>query len=104
MRWLGRFAGNLALTLLARGGVYIAGGIVPGWGAVFDGALFRQGFEEKAPFAPMLTQIPTFVNRHPQPGLLGLARLGSVIRPHLLLEARFPASGVGRPVPPHSMM
>ena len=82
-RWLGRFAGNLALTLLARGGVYIAGGIVPGWGAAFDGALFREGFEDKAPFATMLAQIPTFVIRHPQPGLLGLARLGSVIRPHI---------------------
>ncbi|HKY91765.1 MAG TPA: glucokinase, partial [Nevskiaceae bacterium] len=30
-RWLGRVAGDLALTLVAKGGVYIAGGIVPGW-------------------------------------------------------------------------
>jgi glucokinase len=76
-RWLGRFAGNLALTLLAKGGVYIAGGIVPGWGASFDAALFRQGFEDKAPFASLLAQIPSFVITHPQPGLLGLARLAS---------------------------
>ncbi len=76
-RWLGRLAGNLALTLLARGGVYIAGGIVPGWGADFDTGLFREGFEDKAPFASTMAQMPTFVITHPQPGLLGLARLAS---------------------------
>ena len=76
-RWMGRFAGNLALTLLARGGVYIAGGIVPGWGVAFDGALFRLGFEDKAPFGALLAEIPAYVIRHPQPGLLGLARMAS---------------------------
>lgn len=76
-RWMGRFAGNLALTLLARGGAYIAGGIVPGWGKDFDAVLFRQGFEDKPPFAPIMAEIPAFVITHPQPGLLGLARLAS---------------------------
>lgn len=76
-KWLGRFAGNLALTLLARGGLFIAGGIVPGWGETFDSALFRQCFEDKAPFEATLRDIATFVITHPQPGLLGLARLAS---------------------------
>ena len=41
----GTIAGNLALTLGARGGVYIAGGVVRAMGAAFDRALFRQRFE-----------------------------------------------------------
>lgn len=76
-RWLGRHAGNLALAAGARGGVYIAGGIVPGWGAKFDAQLFRSGFEDKAPFRDWLAAIPAFVVTHPQPGLLGLAELSA---------------------------
>lgn len=72
-RWLGRFAGNQALALGARGGVYLAGGIVPGWGPRFDAAAFRQGFEDKAPFCAWMRQVPAWVITHPQPGLLGLA-------------------------------
>ena len=34
--WLGSVAGNLALSFGGRGGVYIAGGIVPRWGELFD--------------------------------------------------------------------
>jgi glucokinase len=74
-RWLGRVAGNVALTLAARGGVYIAGGIVPAWGVSFDVASFRAGFDNKAPFSDWLARIPAFVILHPQPALLGLARL-----------------------------
>ncbi len=39
--WLGAVAGNVALTLGAHGGVYLAGGILPRWGALFDKKLFR---------------------------------------------------------------
>ncbi len=76
-RWLGRVAGNAALTLGARGGVYVAGGIVPAWGEHFDAVQFRAGFEDKAPFAGWLAEIPSFVVTHPQPALLGLARLAT---------------------------
>ena len=76
-RWLGRVAGNAALTFAARGGVYIAGGIVPAWGEQFDAAEFRAGFEDKAPFTDWLAAIPSYVITHPQPALLGLARLAS---------------------------
>lgn len=72
-RWLGRVAGNQALALGARGGVYLAGGIVPGWGSRFDTAAFRQGFEDKAPFSAWMREVPTWVITHPFPGLLGLA-------------------------------
>jgi glucokinase len=76
-QWLGSFAGNLALTLGARGGIYLAGGIVPAWGEHFDGQLFREYVENKPPFQAWLTRVPSFVVTHPQPGLYGLAVLAS---------------------------
>jgi len=49
---LGTVAGNLALTLGARGGVYIAGGIVPKLGTAFAESGFRTRFEAKGRFRP----------------------------------------------------
>jgi glucokinase len=72
---LGTVAGNLALTLGARGGVYIAGGIVPKLGAVLDTSEFRARFEEKGRSQAYLAPIPTFVVLHPVPAFLGLAAL-----------------------------
>ena len=74
-RWLGRVAGNLTLIAGARGGVFLAGGIVPRWGARFDVAAFRHAFEDKAPYGPWLAAIPAFLIMHPHPGLVGLAAL-----------------------------
>lgn len=76
--WLGAVAGDLALTLGARGGIYIGGGIVPGWIAggpgLFDENLFRTRFEAKGRFETYLSQIPVFVIRRADAALLGLAR------------------------------
>jgi glucokinase len=72
---LGTIAGNLALTLGARGGVYIAGGIVPRLGAVFERSQFRARFESKGRMSPYVAAIPTFVITNPAPALLGAARL-----------------------------
>jgi glucokinase len=74
-RWLGRVAGNVALIAGARGGVYLAGGILPRWSGRFDVAAFRRGFEDKPPFEDWLRAIPSYIVTHPQPGLLGLAVL-----------------------------
>jgi glucokinase len=74
-RWLGRAAGNVALIAGARGGVYLAGGILPRWAERFDVAAFRRGFEDKAPYTEWLRAIPAFLVLHPYPGLLGLAAL-----------------------------
>jgi glucokinase len=74
-RWLGRVAGNLALTAGARGGIYLAGGIIPRWGRHFDKTSFRRAFEEKPPYSAWLREIPSFIVTHPQPGLIGLAAL-----------------------------
>lgn len=72
---LGTIAGNLALTLGARGGIYVAGGIVPKLGAVFTGSPFRERFEDKGRLRPYLARIPTYVVTHPFPAFVGLAAL-----------------------------
>lgn len=58
---LGSTAGSLALTLGARGGVYIAGGIVRQWGPLFDRKLFRHRFEAKGRMRSYLTPIPCYL-------------------------------------------
>ena len=72
---LGTMAGNLALTLGARGGVYIGGGIVPKLGRTFVDSPFRERFEAKGRFRSYLETIPTFVVTHPLPAFLGCAAL-----------------------------
>ncbi len=71
---LGSVAGNLALTFGARGGVYIAGGIVPKLGAAFDAALFRERFEAKGRFRAYLEAVPSWLVTAPGAALLGAAR------------------------------
>lgn len=56
---LGGFAGNVALTLGSRGGVFIGGGIVPRLGDRFFQSEFRARFEAKGRFQPFLADIPT---------------------------------------------
>jgi len=70
---LGTMAGNLALTLGARGGIYIGGGIVPRLGQRFAESPFRARFEAKGRFSPYLAAIPTYVVTHPLPAFLGCA-------------------------------
>jgi glucokinase len=72
---LGSVAGNLALTLGARGGVYVGGGIVPRLGAWFDASPFRERFENKGRFTGLLQGMPVWVITSVQsPALLGAAR------------------------------
>jgi glucokinase len=70
---LGTVAGNLALTLGARGGVYIGGGIVPRLGERFAASPFRERFEAKGRFQEYLSAIPTYVVTHKLPAFLGCA-------------------------------
>ncbi|MBL8361478.1 MAG: glucokinase [Rubrivivax sp.] len=58
---LGSFAGNVALTVGARGGVYIGGGIVPRLGDLFFASDFRERFEAKGRLRGYLSPIPTAV-------------------------------------------
>ncbi len=70
--FLGCAAGNLALTIGAMGGVYIAGGIVNRLGEYFYKSRFRDEFLNKGRFADYLAPIPTFVIRHEFPAFVGL--------------------------------
>jgi glucokinase len=72
---LGTVAGNLALTLGARGGVYLGGGILPRLGARIEASAFRARFESKGRFAAYLQAMPTWVvQSSSSPALLGAAR------------------------------
>ena len=56
---LGSFAGNVALMLGARGGVFIGGGIVPRIADRFFASAFRERFESKGRLSPYVQAIPT---------------------------------------------
>jgi glucokinase len=70
---LGSFAGNVALTLGARGGVYIGGGIVPRLGDRFFASAFRERFEAKGRFRSYLEPIPTALITDTLAALSGVA-------------------------------
>ncbi|GAA4096394.1 glucokinase [Actinomadura miaoliensis] len=70
---LGSFAGNVALTLGARGGVYLGGGILPRITDALEASDFRARFEAKPPVEGYLRAIPTALVVHPYPALLGAA-------------------------------
>ena len=74
--FLGTVAGNLALTMGARGGLYIGGGIVPKLGAFFDQSPFLERFIAKGRFRAYLETIPVWVIVAEQsPALRGAARV-----------------------------
>ncbi len=76
-RVLGRVCGDLALTFLATGGVYIGGGIAPRIVKLLQQGGFRAAFERKAPFSAMMRAIPTSVITVHDPAFTGLAALAS---------------------------
>jgi glucokinase len=79
---LGNVSGNLALTLNARGGIFIAGGIVPQLGETFLNSAFRTRFESKGRFTQYLQAIPTYLIVRDLPAFVGLAALVSGRGPH----------------------
>lgn len=73
--FLGSVAGDLALTLGARGGIYIGGGIVPRLDERFAASPFRARFEDKGRFKAYLKEIPTWVIHSPvSPALQGASQ------------------------------
>jgi glucokinase len=58
---LGRFAGDAALLVGARGGVYLGGGIAPKIARVLSGGTFRAAFEQKGRMTAYLEPIPVYV-------------------------------------------
>ncbi|MGN1280903.1 MAG: glucokinase [Succinivibrio sp.] len=77
---MGSFGGNLAINLLTKGGVYIAGGIVPRFIDYFKNSDFREQFNAKGRFKDALEQIPVYVISNGDAGLLGA---GAYVRQEL---------------------
>jgi glucokinase len=78
VRLLGRFAGDVALTFKAIGGVYIMGGVASGLGTMLDTPEFRYAFEQHPPYEELLAQIPTLLMTCREPGLIGCAALAQM--------------------------
>ena len=74
-RVLGSVAGNLALTVGAGGGVYIAGGILPRLLDIASLGEFRERFLAKGRFRDYLAPIPTRVMTRENTGLFGALQL-----------------------------
>jgi glucokinase len=68
-------AANLAVTLGARGGIYIGGGVVPRLGAYFVASPFRPRFERKGRFSEFTARIPTWLITAPYPALQGASAI-----------------------------
>ena len=71
--FLGRVAGDLALVFMAKGGVYLSGGIAQKILPVLKQGEFRAAFNDKAPHGAMMAQMPVFVITHPLAAVIGLA-------------------------------
>ncbi len=78
---LGAEAGNLALKLLATGGIYLAGGISPRILSELEKPAFLEALRSKGRFRQVLTDVPVHVILNPDAGLLGAAAFGLAISP-----------------------
>jgi glucokinase len=78
---LGGCAGDMAIIFDARGGCFVAGGVVPALGGLFDVARFVAGFSDKGRYAPYASAIPLALISHPYPAFPGLAALVEAISP-----------------------
>jgi glucokinase len=74
----GAEAANLALKVMATGGLFLAGGISPKILAKLKGPVFMKSFVEKGRLRPLLEAIPVQVVINEKAGLLGAARCASV--------------------------
>lgn len=70
--FLGTIAGNLALTVGAQGGVYLAGGILPHLSEPLRHSVFCERFEAKGRFREYLAAVPLRLIIEPDPAFLGL--------------------------------
>ena len=68
---LGQVAGDAALALGAFDGVFIGGGITPRFPQRLKDSKFRQGFADKGRYCETMQDVPTWLIKHGNPGLLG---------------------------------
>jgi glucokinase len=76
VRILGSEAGNLALKVLATGGIYLGGGIPPRITTLIAGDGFLASFRGKGRFSDLLSQVPIHIIRNPKAALIGAAAHG----------------------------
>jgi glucokinase len=74
---LGTVAGDLALAAMARGGVYIAGGVAAQLVERIREGRFREAFCAKGPMSAMMMRIPVRVVKSARVGVLGAARVAA---------------------------
>jgi glucokinase len=70
---LGAEAGNLALKVLATGGVYLGGGIPPRILSALEERRFIESFRSKGRFSELMSRLPVHVILNPKVALLGAA-------------------------------
>jgi glucokinase len=75
----GASAGNLALTVLATGGLYLGGGIAPRILPALRWPVFMQSFLAKSPMDALISRIPVKVILNPRAGLLGAATYANLV-------------------------
>jgi glucokinase len=75
----GASAGNLALTVLSTGGLYLGGGIAPRILSALRWPIFMQSFLEKSPMTALVSRIPVRVILNPEAGLLGAATYANLV-------------------------
>ncbi|MGI9386963.1 MAG: glucokinase, partial [Methyloligellaceae bacterium] len=75
-----RISGDLALASASWGGVFLCGGVIRGWNAGTDTALFREKFESKGAMKGRTERIFTGIITHDDVSLHGLKHLARRIQ------------------------
>ena len=76
-RIVARFAGDMAVTFVATGGVTLSGGVLPRIVDLLDEAAFRRAFEDKAPVDGLARRIPTRLVTREDAVLVGMAAIAA---------------------------
>src|SRR5579883_223756 len=87
-RLIARFAGDMAVTFVATGGVTLAGGVLPRLRDLLDAQVFRAGFDAKAPVDALARRIPTRLVIQADSVLVGMAAIAAAPERYAIDYAR----------------
>ena len=79
-RLYGEEAGNLALKIMATGGVWVGGGIAPRICRFLEDGAFMNGFLAKGRMRPLLESLPVRIVLDDRAALLGAARFAATVK------------------------